>query len=733
VFRVLREAVEGPSWENQCLFVTAQSSVITSARQCLDFAWNKLDDMRLEKRTFMTEADMQNMKSLQGLVKSTFLFIHGLLDGRLGVEAHDRLVRDAIVSDINTDRMAKRLTDIHRRVINSHGGGKFQKKIHTMKQGIVDVLTAVGSTILNVEDDTDITEHRNIDPEAFMIGKTLSMLASSSMEEDDISWLKLQRVRIVWNKRVEDMYFRTPEMLRTFQVGDAVREFLELTVDTIASDKKLELFVEFALRMKEEAQWAEELRKYGLSSLFSSKLLQISQHASYYIVFLVNMCLLMSMVYPYDADFYRGDPVVMDRMIFWSIKIDFRTSIILLSMCESCIATYIVLYYCVVKLPTYMNGKDRNLIRFMLHDSMILWYIVLVFLATLGTFYSYMFLPFLLLDHIPNDPTLLIVVKAVSTAFDRLAKTFWLMIISLFIFASIQFVSFPTDYSGGECQQLWSCTLSYLNYGMRNGGGIGESLFEWEIATDESMWISRSLYDLEFFVAIQMFLANVVFGVIVDNFAELRDGRKEQSEDRENVCYICGVDRDQFNRAHLSFEDHKNHDHHLPVYLRFIVYVMTKERNDLTGLEDYVYQCIKNGSLEWLPVQHVVKLHGRRQDDDNENEGHTSIQARLERIEKKLCCDDHHHCDNNHDDDDDDDDNSSSSKKRIHLKRRRRKKKIVLKKKPSSLKQKVPEHLVQVLVEKKAKEMEEEKEMKEEEESEVVAMKSEEGNDEAKE
>ena len=31
-----------------------------------------------------------------------------------------------------------------------------------------------------------------------------------------------------------------------------------------------------------------------------------------------------------------------------------------------------------------------------------------------------------------------------------------------------------------------------------------------------------------FFIAIQMFLANIVFGIIVDNFAELRDSRKEQ-------------------------------------------------------------------------------------------------------------------------------------------------------------------------------------------------------------
>jgi len=34
----------------------------------------------------------------------------------------------------------------------------------------------------------------------------------------------------------------------------------------------------------------------------------------------------------------------------------------------------------------------------------------------------------------------------------------------------------------------------------------------------------------------------VVFGIIVDQFAELRDQRKEQANDKASICPICGCD-----------------------------------------------------------------------------------------------------------------------------------------------------------------------------------------------
>ena len=38
-------------------------------------------------------------------------------------------------------------------------------------------------------------------------------------------------------------------------------------------------------------------------------------------------------------------------------------------------------------------------------------------------------------------------------------------------------------------------------------------------------------------------LLNVIFGIIIDTFAELREKSSMQYEDMKNVCYICGLKR----------------------------------------------------------------------------------------------------------------------------------------------------------------------------------------------
>ena len=48
---------------------------------------------------------------------------------------------------------------------------------------------------------------------------------------------------------------------------------------------------------------------------------------------------------------------------------------------------------------------------------------------------------------------------------------------------------------------------------------------------------------------------NVVFGIIVDQFAELRDQRKEKDDDRANTCPICNCDvSDDTEGEHLKNE-----------------------------------------------------------------------------------------------------------------------------------------------------------------------------------
>ena len=80
--------------------------------------------------------------------------------------------------------------------------------------------------------------------------------------------------------------------------------------------------------------------------------------------------------------------------------------------------------------------------------------------------------------------------------------------------------------------------------GLRNGGGFGD------ITTNESYtWDNRGRYFLSFLIKISSFsliniiFLNIIFGIIIDTFAELRDEKSRIDEDMKNICFICGLDR----------------------------------------------------------------------------------------------------------------------------------------------------------------------------------------------
>ena len=56
----------------------------------------------------------------------------------------------------------------------------------------------------------------------------------------------------------------------------------------------------------------------------------------------------------------------------------------------------------------------------------------------------------------------------------------------------------------------------------------------------------------------------MVFGIIIDAFAELRDERQCREEDQRARCFICGIDADTFNRSTQGgFEYHVKREHNM--------------------------------------------------------------------------------------------------------------------------------------------------------------------------
>ena len=52
--------------------------------------------------------------------------------------------------------------------------------------------------------------------------------------------------------------------------------------------------------------------------------------------------------------------------------------------------------------------------------------------------------------------------------------------------------------------------------------------------------MARVIYDLLFFFIVIIIVLNLIFGVIIDTFADLRSEKQQKEEILKNTCFVCG-------------------------------------------------------------------------------------------------------------------------------------------------------------------------------------------------
>merc|ERR1712045_502836 len=160
-----------------------------------------------------------------------------------------------------------------------------------------------------------------------------------------------------------------------------------------------------------------------------------------------------------------------------------------------------------------------------------------------------------------------------------------------------------------SCDTLWMCIITTLNQGLRNGGGIGDVL--------------RPPSSTEPFYTLRL-----IYGVIIDTFADLRTEKNNKEEIIKNTCFICGLERKAFDNKNVTFEEHIRSEHNMWHYLYFIVLIKVKDPTEFTGPESYVHQMVKDKCLDWFPRLRAISL--AVEDVDGEQNEWKTLQGQLD-------------------------------------------------------------------------------------------------------
>lgn len=90
-----------------------------------------------------------------------------------------------------------------------------------------------------------------------------------------------------------------------------------------------------------------------------------------------------------------------------------------------------------------------------------------------------------------------------------------------------------------------------------------------------------------FFYLINIFMLNVIFGIIISTFGTLRDEQTLKQNDKENICFMCHLERSEFEKYKRSFELHQL-EHDKWNYILFMHMMNKKTYKDCNALENYL-------------------------------------------------------------------------------------------------------------------------------------------------
>jgi len=115
--------------------------------------------------------------------------------------------------------------------------------------------------------------------------------------------------------------------------------------------------------------------------------------------------------------------------------------------------------------------------------------------------------------------------KSISLHWHQLLFTLFMVLIFIYIYSVFSNMYFRQNFSEQNfvCNGMIQCYFALLNSGFTNGQGIGGMIEAENMNEDLGKYFGYVFIDLMFFITVNCISLNLVFGIIVDTFGELRE------------------------------------------------------------------------------------------------------------------------------------------------------------------------------------------------------------------
>ena len=73
--------------------------------------------------------------------------------------------------------------------------------------------------------------------------------------------------------------------------------------------------------------------------------------------------------------------------------------------------------------------------------------------------------------------------------------------------------------------------------------------------------------------------------------------------DKNSICYICQLSRDDCLRKNIDFDIHVKQEHFVWNYLYFLTYLHINDPNNFNSIENDVWEKLEEQDITWIPIK----------------------------------------------------------------------------------------------------------------------------------
>ena len=139
--------------------------------------------------------------------------------------------------------------------------------------------------------------------------------------------------------------------------------------------------------------------------------------------------------------------------------------------------------------------------------------------------------------------------------------------------------------------------------------------------------LGRGVFDMLWWLVITVVLLNLILGVIIDTFSELRVQRERQTAILRDFDFITCAHKSDFvsMTAFKQFRAECKQEN----YLYFIHHVLSIKPEDRSGLEAFVVELLNIDDISWLPMKEHLERTGHDAKQDQQIEEIKAMVGRL--------------------------------------------------------------------------------------------------------